>query len=277
MKLYNEELSRLESSLEQLELETDNVFITSDKRINLCRNSLYRMRENVMNKGFKNIQAECHFFKNIKPKVVGHIIHSVNLIYIEKHRPFSSGKEQHKFYVDYISTLKNYFLEHSEAYDYYIRNLSHLDVEYFTRNELPQQLYCDSLTSLIDIKFGTAKDMIFAQFIGNTQTINYLKKQISRKNGKYISSGKRSASLKWTGAKVDLVELVYALHSSGSINNGRADIKEIFSAFEEIIESQLGDYYRTFLEIRNRKNQPTKFLDFLKSSLRNKMIEADAL
>ena len=37
----------------------------------------------------------------------------------------------------------------------------------------------------------------------------------------------------------------------------------------------LGDYYRTFLEIRSRKINQTKFIDKLKESLTNKMLESD--
>ncbi|WP_417364554.1 RteC domain-containing protein [Galbibacter sp.] len=45
--------------------------------------------------------------------------------------------------------------------------------------------------------------------------------------------------------------------------------------FEDLFSIQLGDYYRIFLEIRMRKNNQTKLLDFLKTCIQNKIVEAD--
>lgn len=139
MKFYKEELSRLESELEQLELVTPMIYNRAEKGITLCRDSLRLMRERVLKKGFKDTETECHFFKAVKPKVVGYLIHFVNLVAIERHRPIGSGKEAHKFYIEQIASLRNYFVEHREFYEYYIRELSHHDLSLFTRNTLSQE------------------------------------------------------------------------------------------------------------------------------------------
>jgi len=81
--------------------------------------------------------------------------------------------------------------------------------------------------------------------------------------------------LKWTESKTALVELIYSLHSSKSINDGKEGIKSIAQLFECMFDIDLGDIYHTFLEVRNRKIEPTKFIDLLKDSLLSKMKEAD--
>lgn len=275
MKFYKEELSRLESELEKLELYSPIIYNRAEKGIALCRNALLTTRKRVIKKGFKSPEEECQFFKIIKPKIVGHLIHFMNLVYIERHKPLVSRKERHKFYIQQISVLKGYFLEHREIYEYYIRNLSHLDLEYFTRNPQAEDLYCDSLVSIIDTKFSTPKDMVLAQIMGNTLSINYLRHKLSRKKRKHFDENKNIQPLKWTGAKVDLVELVYALQASNMINNGNVGIKELAKVVERLFSIELGDYYRTFLEIRMRKNNQTKLLDILKNSIQNKIVEAD--
>jgi len=275
MKAYEEILSLLERNLEQLELQAPLDRDTAEKAIELSRDSLQATRERVIKKGFKSLQDECAFFKTIKPNLVGYLIFYINVIHIELHRPLVSGKEKHSFYIDYISTLGNYFLEHREVYQYYIGQRTHLDMEYFTRNSNSAAWYPDSLTSLIDAQFTTPKDMVIAQIIGNTRTINYLRRKVSRNKKKLFCEGNKESNLKWTGNKVDLVELIYALHSSGSFNNGRADLKEIAEAFETTFHTSLGDYYRTFLEIRERKVQPIKFLNQLKINLQKRIAEAD--
>ena len=67
--------------------------------------------------------------------------------------------------------------------------------------------------------------------------------------------------------KIDIIELIYALHNSGSINKGTADIKEIAVIFEQVLNIDLGNYYHIFVELKARKTKRTKFLDFLKESL----------
>jgi len=275
MKAYRETLSLLERELEQQELQAPLNYDSAEKGLQLCRDALLTMRARVIKKGFKTLQEECAFFKTIKPEVVGHLIFYINIIQIALHRPMVSGKEKHCFYIDYISTLGNYFMEHREIYKYHIAKGTHLDMEYFTRNSNATAWYSDSLTSLIDGQFSTPKDMVIAQIIGNTRTINYLRRRVSRNKKRTVSGGAKGPILKWTGNKVDLVELVYALQASNMINNGNIGIKELAKHIEELFSVQLGDYYRTFLEIRMRKSNQTKLLDFLKTCLQNRVIDAD--
>jgi hypothetical protein len=110
--------------------------------------------------------------------------------------------------------------------------------------------------------------------------IVYLQKEIElieNKNGMEtnINAFQKQSKLFWTGNKTDLIELIYALHTSGAINSGTADIKEVALVCEQMFNVNLGDYYRTFLEIRSRKINQTKFIDKLKESLTNKMLESD--
>ncbi len=53
-------------------------------------------------------------------------------------------------------------------------------------------------------------------------------------------------TMQWTDSKVALIELAYALHSSGSLNAGKVGIKQIISFFEQSFEIDLGNFYRVF-------------------------------
>jgi hypothetical protein len=64
-----------------------------------------------------------------------------------------------------------------------------------------------------------------------------------------------------------MTELVYALYHSGAVNNGNAEIKEIANALQRTFNFDLGDFYRTYTEIRARKKSRVKFLDELSSRL----------
>jgi hypothetical protein len=78
----------------------------------------------------------------------------------------------------------------------------------------------------------------------------------------------------WTGNKVDLVELVYAWEKAGCFNYGHVTIKEIVIYIESVFNINLGDYYHTFMEMRNRADR-TSFLNRLIKFLNDRMDEID--
>jgi len=102
---------------------------------------------------------------------------------------------------------------------------------------------------------------------------------VANENRRFIDDSKFQSincdRLKWTESKTALVELIYALHSSQSINEGRVEIRKVAQIFENIFDVDLGDVYHTFSEIRSRKIEQTKFLDHIKDSLLSKMKEAN--
>lgn len=81
--------------------------------------------------------------------------------------------------------------------------------------------------------------------------------------------------MNWTGSKTSLVELIYALYHQSVFDNGNADVKRIMKSFEVAFNIDLGDFYHTFLEIKSRKINRTKFLDTLRDNLMQKMDERD--
>jgi len=78
--------------------------------------------------------------------------------------------------------------------------------------------------------------------------------------------------IQWTDNKTALVEFIYALNATGSINNWRSEIRELAAFFEQAFNIRLTDIYRTCLEIKIRST-PTKFIDNLKAALLSKMDE----
>ncbi len=83
-------------------------------------------------------------------------------------------------------------------------------------------------------------------------------------------------NLQWTGTKVALVELTYALHNNKVLNNGNTSLNECIKAIENFFNIEIRQHNRIFLEIRNRKTiQKTSFLNNLSENLNKKMNELD--
>lgn len=82
--------------------------------------------------------------------------------------------------------------------------------------------------------------------------------------------------LNWTGSKVELVELIYALHQQKLFNSGNTDIKEIANYVGKMFNIEIEEnIYRSYSDIKNRKSNRTKFLSGLAESLHEKILTED--
>lgn len=76
---------------------------------------------------------------------------------------------------------------------------------------------------------------------------------------------------RWTKSKTDLIELIYALHASNAVEDGKAEIKTMVALFENVFDIELQHPYRTYIEIRERSKERTKFLNELQMDLLTRM------
>ena len=280
MKKIEKIVKELDYNLDFLEKETEGVLEKAEESIRVTKRALKQIKILFLRKKLIPKNEEILFFKNVKPYVFSKLIYYVKLFSIESKRPRSSNKSQVKYFNNHIDRLQNYFNDNLEFYHYFRRGAIFLDEEYFIRGKADIRLFPDSLSFFIDDKFSTSHDTTVATIMAYDMLIIYLKREIDKLENNNsmetnINAFKKQSKLFWTGNKTDLIELIYALHSSGAVNSGTADIKEMASACEQMFNIDLGDYYRTFLEIRSRKINQTKFIDKLKDSLENKMLDSD--
>lgn len=120
-----------------------------------------------------------------------------------------------------------------------------------------------------DQSFSTSHDYKEAKIIANDLIKVYIEELLYNKFQKDKSKTQRR--LKWTGSKVALIELIYALHHQGVFDNGNKDIRVVARNFESAFDIDLGNFYQTYLELRNRKMNRTKFLDALWETLIKKL------
>lgn len=281
MNVYEVHLEELDQAIESLEMEEEDILIKAEKGIKLTQRVIEKLRGQVIIKGFISKSSEKIFFKSIKPQIFSKLIYYVKLFTIESKRPRSSKEAQKQYFVEHIDKLQDYFNDNLEFYHYYRRGATIFDDQYFLRGKADIRLHPDTFHFITDEQFSTSHDSSVATIIAYDMLIAHLKKEIEKlDNNRDMPSKFRIKQpipkLFWTGNKVDLIELIYALHTSNVINSGTADIKQIALTFETILDMDLGDYYRTYLEIRSRKIRRTKFIDKLKDSLLEHMTDMDA-
>lgn len=273
-------VSEFEAKIELLESEIENTINKAEEGIKITRKTLNKLREVISNSEFKSIKSEINFFKNIKPLIYSKLIYYVKLFYIESKRPRGSSKSQIKYFNNQIDKLQNYFNDNLEFYHYYRRGATFLDEHYFLRGKADIRLFPNSLAFFYDHQFATSHDTTVSTIIAYDMLIIYLKTEsdkIENNTGMEIglNTFQKQSDMMWSANKTDLVELIYALYALRAINRGTVDIKEIALIFENMFNVELGDYYRTYLEVRSRKINRTKFLDKLREALLQKMDEQD--
>lgn len=279
LELHNLTLGELEETLKTIDLEEDNLPKKSELSVEAILQSIDQLRESVLKHTFNSQTEEITFFKETKPKFVSLLIYHINVFNIETNKPNGGIKVKRKYYQNELDKLKRYFDNNLEFYRYYRTHSNYLDHKYFVRGKQDIRLTLDSFFFETDPNFSTSHDFKVSNILANDLLNVYLEDELNHLDIRETSTAKSQAKpnsvLTWTGSKSALIELMYALQARGVFNNGVADLKDIAAFFESIFGIELGQYHRTFLEIRIRKTGRTKFLDSLREGLIVRMDEAD--
>ena len=258
-KLYHETYLKLETAIQELEIESDCPIKRIEAVIQLVIQSFSDLKKFVLKNDFKNTEEEIHFFKYQKPIIVSKLIYYNAVYKIETKKPYGE-KQIKKFLNKELNKLKKFFDSNIDFYKYYRSGNSFLDENFFIRGKHDIRLWLDTFYFEADHRFSTSHDYKVAKILANDLIQVYLEDQLNNKHYKKANS---KSPLSWTGSKTALTELIYALYAQGVFNNGNTDIKLIAKTFESTFNIDLGDFYHTFMELKARKINRTKFLDIL--------------
>jgi hypothetical protein len=279
MKLFSQSLlSELEHQLDKIHLEMQEPVQYAEESIKISISILEKLKTYCLNYKFQDKNEEIEFFRNIKPTFAAKLIYYNEIYTIETNKPYGSKKTLRKYYNTELLKLKTFFDENQEFYRYHRTNNRCLDKKYFIRGKYDIKLTLDSFYFQTDQRFSTSHDYKLAKILANDLIKSYLESEIIKlehNSEQPHPTNLPSKKQKWTGSKVELIEIIYALHTEGVFNSGKSSLKEVVSYFESAFDISLGQFHRVFLEIRNRKTEKTKFINTLKNKLINRMDEAD--
>lgn len=264
-----------ERNLRQIDESGESNLQKAEQSIICVRNCLSKLKNSIIKNDFSSFNAEIKFFKEIKPSIYSHLIYFMDIFRIESERPAWCLETQKTYFENELARLESFFKTNNQFYQYLNNNMSTLDHQYFKRGIINFHTATEALYFDNDPRFSTSHDYIVACLMAHTRLKQYLITHLNIATGIEQNQIPNSPNLQWTGNKIDLVELIYALHQSGSINHGKADIKELAAMFEMIFGIELGDFYRNFTNIKNRSN-PTKFMDALKDALTKKIEQKES-
>ncbi len=272
-------LDKIKSEIEAIDLEEDTIFNKSTKIISLLEIYFNDLKSHISEYSFENDTEEIQFFKETKPQISSMLLYYNSICKFENSRPIGSDTVQKEFTIKQLDLLKEYFDKNIDFYRYYRAHRTDLDSHYFLRSQQDLEMYFDSFYFERDPKFSTGFDLKVAKILANDMMSNYLNAELAKEDlpntHQFDNSNIQKVKAKWTGSKVALIELIYAIQSSKCINNGKSDLKKITSYVENLFVIDLGDVYRTFIEIRSRKGSRVQCLDDLRKKLIERMDEID--
>jgi hypothetical protein len=274
LKSFSQELQfELEAQLQSIRLESEDPIKTAELSIKILLTAIGKLKKFAVRYSFKDEAEEIEFFKYVKPQFVSKLIFHNRVFNIETKKPHGGEKVVKKYLNNELDKLRRYFDDNLEFYKYFRTNSNYLDHKYFVRNKYDIKLGLDTFHFEVDHHFATSHDFKVAKVIANDLIQVYLEDELTKLSlmetrQRYQSS---QTKLNWTATKTSLIELIYALHAQGVFDNGKAEIKDIATYLGYSFDIDLGDYYRTYLELRMRKTGRTKFIDTLKEALSKRM------
>ena len=279
MKRFAEEiLAKIDA---EIRLRDCGVNSTMDNALHMVRfiAPMYeQLREMTINYLFPSVEDEICFFKELKPEILSKYIYFSKVYHIELKCPDGSNDCIREYLSAELDKLTYFFRNNIKFYQYVRSQSTHLDNFYFTRkpiktSTIPSFESCQYDT---DPLFSTGYDYKAAKILCNKCLKVYLEnRMVKLNNTEYkVARSSKFNSMCFTGKKNALIELGYALVSSGDINHGNIEIKEFMEYLSFVFNIDLGDYYDAYIAMKERKDQ-TSYLNRLIEQLTKRMKEDD--
>jgi len=219
---------------------------------------------------------EIHFFKKQKPYIRGKLIFYLELNDFLIDYPVTKISDQRSYINEQIAKLKAKRAEDFQFAKYCKLEATKFDQIYFLRADHQLDLFMNK--DLDDPEFSTSHDFLAAQIVTFDLLMTFYVEELSLlkpKKGNVVIEDIKSPifdTLKWNGTKTDLVEFIYGMDASGAVGNpGPANIKKMVKLTQLAFKIDLGNYQKTFNEIKARNKDQTRFMDSVTAALNDRI------
>ena len=261
--------------IEDYDFYDNNIIENSYNAIIKIRKLLIALRNYIIKYTFGTMEDEILFFKTQKPEILSKLLLFNEIYQIETRCPNLNDDVSINYLNKEMDDIKYYLEQNVDFYQYYRSNATLYDKYYFVRGNEDLKLNNDVLLFDRDPLFSTGYDYKIAQILANEILRIYISKRLNDLSFCKISSNLKISNekktIKFTGNKISLIELGYALISSGDINQGKVDVKILMEYLGNVFDVDLKDYYRAYVAIKERKKGYTPYLKRLIESLEKKI------
>ena len=271
-------LSEIDLEIDEIDLYGYDIIETSLSMVHRLQTVLSDLRTKIQTYIFPTKEDEILFFKVQKPEILGRLLFFYKIYRIETQCPNGSDEVIKGYISRELDNLTYFFNRNLDFYQYYRSHSTLYDEYYFVRGKSDLRLCTDSAQFDKDPNFSTGYDYKVAKIIANEMLRIYLNKRLVKLETNNQIEDNLQTYLKYpfrfTGKKVFLIELGYSLVTSGDINNGNVEIKEMMKVLSSVFQVDLGDYYAAYIAMKERKDR-TAYLHHLIDNLTKRMNEDD--
>lgn len=232
--------------------------------VRACEGILTGLREFVQSYTFADRTEEILFFKERKPVLMAQYLYHKAIFSMALHGMYASVDQSKAHYQTFLDRMGQYARKHRAFFYYCMSGDKSRDHEYFVRRSSKNILFRD-------VTFSTKHDHLLATMLSDRLLLDYINDRLRNLN----TVNAFESRLNWTANKTDLIELLYALHVTGCINDGQAEVKQIATTFEAMFNIKLGNYYDYLKKISQRKTGQTAFLNTLRDKLLRRLEQLD--
>ena len=270
-------LSEIDVEIDEIDLYGYDMVENSLSMVHRLQAVLNDLKAKLQTYSFPAKEDEITFFKTQKPEILGRLLFFYKIYRIETQCPNGSNDVIRNYINKELDNLTYFFNRNLDFYQYYRSHSTLYDEYYFVRGKSDLRLCTDSAQFDKDPNFSTGYDYKVAKIIANEMLRIYLNKRLVKLETNAQIEDNLQKCLKYpfrfTGKKVFLIELGYSLVSSGDINNGNVEIKEMMNFLSTVFQVELGDYYAAYIAMKERKKDWTAYLSRLQDSLVKRMDE----
>lgn len=272
---------QMEQDLNKISLEENNTLYAAKKSLVVVRECCRKLSTIHLQCNFSKREEEIFFFKELKCYYYSQLYYFQDIIEIETGMPIGSKDVKQLFLKERLHKLSEHFLHNRFLYIYYRNKGIERDHQYFTAIKKHETKFDDQGREMFcEDDYSCTYDFLFARVISNDRLEKYLHDEIQnldeleKQRNTFLSAPYKS-KLEWTESKAALVELLYALHESKCINGGKIDIRELAELAKKLFPNvDLTDYYRTYIDLKNRSDR-TKFMNAMRDSLLDRLNKDD--
>ena len=273
-------LSEIDVEIDEIDLYGYDIVENSLSMVHRLQAVLNDLKAKLQTYSFPAKEDEITFFKTQKPEILGRLLFFYKIYRIETQCPNGSNDVIRNYISKELDNLTYFFNRNLDFYQYYRSHSTLYDEYYFVRGKSDLRLCTDSAQFDKDPNFSTGYDYKVAKIIANEMLRIYLNKRLVKLEANTQVEDNLQKCLKYpfrfTGKKVFLIELGYSLVSSGDINNGNVEIKEMMNFLGTVFQVELGNYYAAYIAMKERKKDRTAYLSRLQDSLVKRMDEDDS-
>lgn len=239
-----------------------------------------KLKEFISSYTFRDEQEEIQFFKVEKPSIFCHLLFYRKVYNIEMNRPMGTLEDHVAYLNRELELIRQYAEKRLDLFRYYRSGLTNMDSIYFLRGRKDSKAqYLDSFYFERDPVFSSAGDFIVSKILANDMLQAFVRREleiVGKKQLMLFQTPELPLDLpRWTDKKTGLIEILYALDSLNSIENGKLSLNRLASHFEFAFDINLGNFTCAFNEMKIRNNQ-TPYLDLMKEALLKRMNETEA-